>query len=302
METINNMTTAASKAIWGTKGEEPISGQTGNVGKGEPYDAGNMGEHVEDAYPDTANGNTNTKKGVPETTYSKPTDTKPVEDILETTDIKPIDTKPDTAGVVGESKTEDYKPTTETDSKPNINPAEVKDSSVIPEDSTKAQNDVRDPSNPSTDPESMKGRNDVDNTDGMDKNDNPVKIDGPGPKPIAQVANEHGGDAANVNKEPSSSGPGAVEEAPKENHDGDMGTIHLKSSGLKADGGDFDATKPGAGAEADRLLGEKGVKRDDHGGVTGEIPAGEEEHHHKEKRSLKDKIKAKLHKDKGSSA
>ena len=52
METITNavntVTTTASKAIWGdqtttntTEGKEPISGETGNVKAGEPYDKGN---------------------------------------------------------------------------------------------------------------------------------------------------------------------------------------------------------------------------------------------------------------------
>lgn len=45
MESISNMAAAAAKAVWGedTK-EEPLSGVTGNTAKGEPYDAGNMGE------------------------------------------------------------------------------------------------------------------------------------------------------------------------------------------------------------------------------------------------------------------
>jgi hypothetical protein len=40
------------------------------------------------------------------------------------------------------------------------------------------------------------------------------------------------------------------------------GTEYVKSSGLQADGGDFDATNPGAGAEANRLLEEHGVHKD----------------------------------------
>lgn len=45
METINNMATGVSKAIFGTNetGEEPISGVAGNTSNGEPYDAGNIG-------------------------------------------------------------------------------------------------------------------------------------------------------------------------------------------------------------------------------------------------------------------
>jgi hypothetical protein len=41
-----------------------------------------------------------------------------------------------------------------------------------------------------------------------------------------------------------------------------MGTEYVKSSGMKADGGDFDASNPGAGAEANRLLEEAGVHKD----------------------------------------
>jgi len=39
------------------------------------------------------------------------------------------------------------------------------------------------------------------------------------------------------------------------------GTQYVKSSGVAADGGDFDATAPGAGSEANRLLEEKGVHK-----------------------------------------
>lgn len=93
----------------------------------------------------------------------------------------------------------------------------------------------------------------------------------------------------------------------------------VKSSGLQADGGDFDATKPGAGREADReskwkktgrgigrtlskadgvagLLEEKGIHRDAKGAMdnpdaaaTGSSGASEA------KVSKMDKIKEKLH-------
>ncbi len=52
METISNITAAATKAIWGesntngneTAGTEPLSGETGDVKAGEPYDKGNLGK------------------------------------------------------------------------------------------------------------------------------------------------------------------------------------------------------------------------------------------------------------------
>jgi hypothetical protein len=47
METINSVATAAAKAVWGEgdASKEPVSGAQGNVAKGEPYDAGNLGEY-----------------------------------------------------------------------------------------------------------------------------------------------------------------------------------------------------------------------------------------------------------------
>lgn len=45
METINNVANAAAKAVWGENetNKEPVSGASGDVSKGEPYDAGNLG-------------------------------------------------------------------------------------------------------------------------------------------------------------------------------------------------------------------------------------------------------------------
>jgi len=45
MESINTLKNAATKAIWGDADahQEPVSGMSGDVSKGEPYDAGNMG-------------------------------------------------------------------------------------------------------------------------------------------------------------------------------------------------------------------------------------------------------------------
>jgi hypothetical protein len=57
METVNNLASSASRAIWGTSntevsqnqntndtsGREPTAGETGDVKAGEPYDKGNLG-------------------------------------------------------------------------------------------------------------------------------------------------------------------------------------------------------------------------------------------------------------------
>jgi len=62
METVNNITAAASRAIWGddtkkdetkTQGQEPVSGELGNVKAGEPYDKGNEGSFFSPPHPST---------------------------------------------------------------------------------------------------------------------------------------------------------------------------------------------------------------------------------------------------------
>ncbi|OBT87125.1 hypothetical protein VE02_02225 [Pseudogymnoascus sp. 03VT05] len=75
----------------------------------------------------------------------------------------------------------------------------------------------------------------------------------------------------------------------------------VKSSGMKADGGDFDASAPGAGREADRLLTERGVKRTgaDEKKVTGQTDTKAPDGGHNnasDNLGLKDKLKNKLHK------
>jgi len=182
-------------------------------------------------------------------------------------------------------------------------------------DMSAAQQDVRDPSNPSTDPKEAAIKSNVDDTgDGMDKSENPDKVDGPGPRPINEVAKEFGGDAGNAKPDASAStsnqhvdkggnaeGANDDDGPQKTSHGEGTGEKYVKSSGLQADGGDFDATNPGAGKEADRLLEKKGVHREVD--TRGDDAAAESSHgdaaghaEHKEKMSLADKIKSKLHK------
>jgi hypothetical protein len=261
METITNLTQTASKAIWGdsASSEEPVSGVTGDVSKGEPYDAGNI-EHRE--------------------YQTEPTSTEH--------DISHEEVK---------------------------HASEIKDSSTESGDMSKAQNDTRHPDDPKTDPEdaTTKARNTVDDTSGgTDQNTNPDKIDGPGPKPSAEVATENGGDAGNASSSdsvdkkeggaPAGGDNDEEEDGPqKTSHGEGTGEQYVKSSGLKADGGDFDAAAPGAGREADRLLEEKGVHKEDTTVATSKSnesvqSKGSSASGGKEKTSLKDKIKAKFHK------
>lgn len=114
------------------------------------------------------------------------------------------------------------------------------------------QADIRDPDSATADPKKEAERKNVDNTGGLDTSENPTKLEGAGPKPIEEVAKSHGGDAGSASKESSGAG-GTDEDGPGAESKGEgTGEQYVKSSGLAADGGDFDATKPGAGREADR--------------------------------------------------
>lgn len=75
---------------------------------------------------------------------------------------------------------------------------------------------------------------------------------------MAQLAAEHGGDAGKAN-EATTAATTTTDDADKDKSDeGDKskekpaGETVVHASGLKADGGDFDAANPGAGQEADR--------------------------------------------------
>jgi hypothetical protein len=180
-------------------------------------------------------------------------------------------------------------------------PHKVFGSSVKPnQDMSKAQQDVRDPSDPQTDPNNAAMKSNVDDsTGGPDMGDNPDKIHGTGPKPIEEVAKKFGGDAGDAKPETRGTEDEEGGDGPQKTSQGSgTGEQYVKSSGLKADGGDFDATKPGAGREADRLLEEKGVHREP-AKPSATVDDGAHDatgHEGKEKKSLGEKIKAHMHK------
>lgn len=186
-----------------------------------------------------------------------------------------------------------------------------KDSSVVPGDSTKAQNDVRDPSNPQTEEKNAEAARNVDDSG---KGPNKLDTNAPGPRPLEQVAREHGGDAGNKEKtKVDTDGADGADKKDDEDDDGPQTTSHgegtgelyVKSSGLKADGGDFDASNPGAGKEADRLLEQKGIHHTvgvpgpDKSVSSDSVNSGTPSEQ-KEKKSLGQKIKAKLHRSSAS--
>ncbi|GKT43744.1 uncharacterized protein ColSpa_03925 [Colletotrichum spaethianum] len=342
METISNITNAASKAIWGTNeaNEEPVSGVKGNTNQGEPYDAGNIEDplvkekkaNVADANtasgttgsastsePTTTTGLTTTVTPSTTTASTEPTGTSATDDPLKHKSTPTESTLTDRSRATEDVTT--HKSFTTEDSakhKEDIGKPELKNTSpddVPPADSAAGKTDTRHPADPATDP-APKGQ-DVNNkasgpTSGGDK------LDGPGPRPLEIVAKERGGDAGNAKdsakggliKDDSASGlEDKKKDDPKAASSGDgTGEKYIKTSGLAVDGGDFDATKPGAGREADRLLDEKdpahaaakAAVANSSSDKTGDKTNEDRTHNphagsEKEKESFKDKIKAKLH-------
>lgn len=298
------MASTAAKAIWGdnknnnnnnnnenndtaktgagnmnneTQGTEPVSGKLGNTLAGEPFDAGNIesgatGKTASVAPSTTQTGSESTTSGLPTTSSTDAT----------TTGSK------DSTDIAAKGPTADYPSTTG-------------------ETGFKApQADIRDPDSATADPKKEAERKNIDNTGGLDTSDNPTKVEGAGPKPIEEVAKSHGGDAGAVGKDLSAAG-GAEEDGPGATSKGEgTGEQYVKSSGLAADGGDFDATKPGAGREADRLLETQGITTQSAAAAESSKKTEEDKadktapdspDSKKEKASLKDKIKAKLHKN-----
>lgn len=302
METINGLASTAAKAIWGdnnnkdnennetaktstenmnneTKGAEPVSGKLGNTSAGEPFDAGNIesgatGTTTSTAPSTTQAGSESTTSGLPTTSSTDATTTTGSKDSTDIVSKGPTADHPSTTGNTG------FKA---------------------------PQADIRDPDSATADPKKEAERKNVDNAGGLDTSENPTKVEGAGPKPIEEVAKSHGGDAGSVGKDSSAAAGAGGEDGPGAKSQGEgTGEQYVKSSGLAADGGDFDATKPGAGREADRLLEEKGMTTQSAAAAASskkteedkaEKPAPDSPDSKKEKASLKDKIKAKLHKN-----
>ncbi|KAI1282516.1 hypothetical protein F5Y07DRAFT_352840 [Xylaria sp. FL0933] len=261
METINNMAASAARAVWGENKpttEEPVSGRTGDTSKGEPYDAGNMEPiSAETGNVPPSDGAANDRvedKHVEDAKFAK------------------------TTGTAAESEDTPNNPSTELKAQSG------------PDDSSHGQGDTRPPEDPKTNPKSAP----TDVNDAPEEGLNEAqKLDGPGPKPLAEVAKENGGDAGN---ESSSSVDKSKEKETKEaeedtNKSEGTGEQYVKSSGLKADGGDFDATNPGAGKEADRLMEQKGM----HTAADADSPGDGGSSPTSGKKSLGQKIKDKLH-------
>lgn len=225
MDTINNIANAATKAIWG---ENTSKAADDDVKKTPPPPPNE--EPISGVQGDTSKGEPFDAGNAPENS------------VVVTDDED-------------KHKAEDAPaPNRET---PSATAAQA--SSKTPGDSTQDQADTRAPDNKQTKQSAAADKNDVNNVTPMDPN----SVKGPGPKPLDQLAKEHGGDAGNVTHDAGSSPAAATagsepQPPPKEGDEGVKkaeshggGEKVVKSSGLVADGGDFDAANPGAGREAD---------------------------------------------------
>ncbi|KAL7905780.1 hypothetical protein GGI35DRAFT_122961 [Trichoderma velutinum] len=261
METINQLATSAAKAVWGDSStaethKEPISGATGDVSKGEPYDAGNL----------------------------DPKDQSKVESSLKShEDESPSDLAEDEYYALSSSAKNKPLPESPRTQEP-MNKLQDK-TATKPKDTTDADKDVN--------PEQGKPLD---------------KLTGAGPRPVEELAKENGGNAAAA----SSNDAVASQEdktrqpkLPEDNSERDdkkweaTEDEYVKTTGLAADGGNFDAAKPGAGVEADRLMGQKGLKTDDDDNHNHKASSSgrksSDSGRHKDKPSLGERIKNKLH-------
>ncbi|TGO14486.1 hypothetical protein BTUL_0052g00240 [Botrytis tulipae] len=331
METVNSIAAAASKVIWGepqettdaanativpeTKGTEPISGELGDTKKGEPYDLGNADStSTQKTLSSTTDGATSTFTPTDSTTLSPPglaakplesssTSVSPTPDsvsrTLAETHIAPLSdsTSTSTPSTSTPIKVTSEKPLISEHINPNLPepsaPAEKSLSSSIPSTDIPSSTTTTSTTSNTVDPAPLSG----------------LAVETPNPtgKP-SSTANAQGVPTDLQPLGSKSSSPSSSPEKP-ENPTSEStatgtgtGEKHIRSSGLVAEGGDFDATRPGAGKEADRLLGKDGK-----GSVGGNTEMGSEEdhdhdHEHGEGKKegklthLKEKIKEKLHK------
>ncbi|KAF5877162.1 putative glycine-rich cell wall structural protein 1 protein [Botrytis fragariae] len=303
METVNNIAAAASKVIWGepqettdaanativpeTKGTEPISGELGDTKKGEPYDLGNADStSTQNTLSSTTDGTASTFTPTDSTTLSppglaaKPLDSSstvsPTPDsvsrTLAETHIAPL-SSPDSSNPFDSTTSSSFKPTSE---KPREIPLPSVPSTELPSSTTSAtENKALDPAPLSS-----------------------LTTEAPNPtgKPIESSKPSS---TANAQGVPTDLQPLGSESSSEKQDAQGTGEKHIKSSGLVAEGGDFDAARPGAGREADRLLGKEGSAGAV--GASGGSAVGSEEEHGEGKKEgklthLKEKIKEKLHK------
>lgn len=284
METITNVastiTTTASKAIWGdqttqaneTVGKEPVSGQLGKGTAESPYDQGNAETpKITDENKPTIGDYRATESSLTDNTI-----TADVPKSLESnkTPITPLADDEKTGVTLKPEPGEKTGITLKTD-------ASTSDSTNPLATTTTSGDDLKDKKDPSEKSLAELTKN----KDPNDHSGEPMKM---------HDGSETGIGATQEERRTSKAGnPGGQEHGKEAKGTGEQ---WVKSTGLATDGGNFDATKPGAGKEADRLLEEKGVKKTDTGAHdTTSKAASNDSSEKKEKIPTIEKIKNKLH-------
>ncbi|KAF2014786.1 hypothetical protein BU24DRAFT_221359 [Aaosphaeria arxii CBS 175.79] len=254
METINNIASGVSKTIWGegqTTGTEPISGQTGKGTVDSPYDQGNS-ETATATDPDNKPIGVYNEDKTPSTTKTDTTTTDPTSTSGTTSSTNPADT---TSGLGGASHATN---TTGTSNPPK--PLEETDKTGV---TSKLGDPIKGtdatPSNAQSNTGAPTGGELHQKQQGADRPleglDSKKETKEDAEKTFKKDPNDHSGepmkmhDGSEKKTETTTEGDKAKEAASK-----GTGEEYVKTSGLQADGGDFDATKPGAGAEANRML------------------------------------------------
>jgi len=232
METINQIASHASNAIWGENntntstqsGTEPISGERGSGTTSDPYDHGNQDENPsttthESTTTSTSNTNNTLSSGANKSAENR---TGPSEA-----------TSSDVAGEPSSTPVHKQQGA----DRPNEAPSSNSNPKVPHSDAEREKlmetggEFPRDPNDHSGEPLKMHDGTEYDNSDKSDKSEK---------KDRSQSVSQEGGNP----------------------HGKTMGTgeQYVKSTGIPAEGGDFDASNPGAGQEATRLMEEKGIK------------------------------------------
>lgn len=244
--------------------QEPLSGVTGDTSKGQPYDAGNFSNPLISSKEGTKHEPTSGEAGAFQGEQAGAhSDNGPLVSSGNDTKQQPL------SGAIG--GVSDGRSSNPESAAPASTPLSSGDETVGKQPPTSQQNvghpkpeaalvndEPKAPINPSV---TKAG----DKLGGGEQLSNPDKH--LGPRPTEEVAQTRGGDAGNTQattadqkkKEKMSDSEGLQPKSggkqldSKESENKGTGTKHVESTGLYADGGDFDVTRPGAGAEADRL-------------------------------------------------
>jgi len=265
-------------------GREPLSGQNGDVKKGEPYDAGNA-----QSSSNLSTGNNTSSNNVNGDSSS---------------DNQPIGT---TGAPGNTSSTGPIRPEHDTD-KTGVTSAHQPTSATASDKPTSANDNSGAGAAPSIGAQPSSGAQNTQKQQGADRpHEEPDHGENQAIKDTKRDAEEAqaGVDTSGAgpqsldekDKGAAGSSSGGDDDGPQKKSTGEgTGEKYIKSSGMQADGGDFDAAKAGAGREAYRLLEEKGVHHE--AGATAS-PDDDKEDGGADKEgkpSVGEKIKSKLHK------